>query len=75
MQDENKMSKYARKRAERARKEEASLRAYSAINLAVRITKGEIRPKAKKPKQEPPEPDRLNSRDLRNSCLFRPETP
>ena len=72
MQDENKMSKYARKRAERARKEEASQRAYSAINLAVRITNGEIRPKAKKPKQEPPEPRGMIA-DLgeRPACLAR----
>ena len=72
MQDENKMSKYARKRVERARKEEASQRAYSAINLAVRITKGEIRPKAKKTKQEPPEPRGMIA-DLgdRPACLAR----
>ena len=72
MQDENKMSKYARKRAERARKEEASQRAYSAINLAVRITNGEIRPKAKKQKQEPPEPRGMIA-DLgdRPACLAR----
>ena len=72
MQDENKMSKYARKRAERARKEEASQRAYKAINLAVRITNGEIRPKAKKQKQEPPEPRGMIA-DLgdRPACLAR----
>lgn len=53
MEPEQQMSKYARKKAARMA---TTQRTFSAINLAVQITNGTIKPKAKKPKQPPPEP-------------------
>lgn len=61
MSDEQHMSKYARKVAARLKAQQAAGEAVAAIDLAVRITSGEVKPKAqapkqKKPKQPPPEP-------------------
>lgn len=53
MQEEKHMSKYARKRAARI---EAQGRAMGAIDFALRITSGEVKPKPKKPPQPPPQP-------------------
>ena len=61
MSDEQHMSKYARKVAARLKAQQAAGEAVAAIDLAVRITNGEVKPQApkpkqKKPKQPPPEP-------------------
>ena len=61
MSDEQHMSKYARKVAARLKAQQAAGEAVAAIDLAVRITNGEVnpqaqKPKQKKPKQPPPEP-------------------
>ena len=60
-ENEKHMSKYARKVAARLKAQQAAGEAVAAIDLAVRITSGEVRPKpqapkAKRPKQPPPEP-------------------
>jgi hypothetical protein len=57
--DEQHMSKYARKVAARLKAQQSAGEAVAAIDLAVRITNGEVKPQApkpKKPKQPPPEP-------------------
>ena len=61
MSDEQHMSKYARKVAARLKAQQSAGEAVAAIDLAVRITNGEVKPQApkpeqKKPKQPPPEP-------------------
>lgn len=61
MSDEPHMSKYARKVAARLKAQQSAGEAVAAIDLAVRITNGEVKPQApkpkqKKPKQPPPEP-------------------
>lgn len=53
MQEEKHMSKYARKCAARIA---AQGRAMGAIDFALRITSGEVKPKPKKPPQLPPQP-------------------
>lgn len=61
MSDEQHMSKYARKVAARLKAQQSAGEAVAAIDLAVRITNGDVKPqlpkpKQKKPKQPPPEP-------------------
>ena len=60
MSDEKHMSKYARKVAARLKAQQSAGEAVAAIDLAVRITNGEVKPQAPKPKQkkpkQPPEP-------------------
>lgn len=61
MSNEQHMSKYARKVAARLKAQQSAGEAVAAIDLAVRITNGEVKPQApkpkqKKPKQQPPEP-------------------
>ena len=66
MSDEQHMSKYARKVAARLKAQQSSGATIAAIDLALRITNGDVKPqpqkpkqkkpKQKKPKQPPPEP-------------------